>query len=234
MPIAIENGFYQTHDLAHVSCLGIETGRLQDCVAKVKIERIKGVFGAASFGFTGSTLDFLAELPWLEAVWFWDMNLQSIEGLYALKNLQHFGVHPKRPPLDFSRFPRLRHVVIEPRAKDTGLEKLKELQLLHIWHFRSKDNTFAALDFPETLEELQVNWANPDSLESLPAITNLRRLEVHRCRNLAHLGDLGRKFPNLEHLVVDGCGRLQSAEGERVVRDLPKICHAYIQGHKLV
>ena len=234
MPIALEDGFLQTHDLTDVSCLGIETARLGACVERVKAKRVKGVFGSPGFGFEGSDLDFLTELPWVEAVWFSEIQLKSIEGLYALQDLRHFGVHPRRPAIDFSRFPRLRVAIIEPKAKDRGIETLKELELLHIWHYQPKDKTFSALALPDSVTEFQVNWANPSSLESLPAHPGLRRLEIHQCRNLVDLGNLGEKYPNLEHLVIGACGRVTRSEGERVVRDLPKLSHAFVQVAKLV
>jgi hypothetical protein len=234
MPIALEDGYFQTHDLAHVTCLGIESGRIDECIAHVKSRRILGVFGHRSYGFTGADLDFLSEIPWLEVVWFWDVNLKSIDGLYSLHDLLHFGVHPKRPPIDFSRFPKLRKAVVEPKAKDRGLGGLSELQVLHVWHYRPKDESFASLGLSPSLLELEINWANPKSLESLPALPRLRRLEVHRCRNLQYLGDLGAKFPQLEHLVVGACGRVLPGEGERVVRDLPRLRHAYVGDAKLV
>jgi hypothetical protein len=65
-------------------------------------------------------------------------------------------------------------------------------------------------------------------------LPNLRRLEIHRCRNLESLGDLGAKFPCLEHLVVAACGRVMPGEGERVVHDLPAIVHAYVRDAKVV
>ena len=193
-----------------------------------------GVFGSPSFGFDNSDLDFLSEIPWVEDVWFWDVNLKSIDGLYALQNLRCFGVHPKRPPIDFSHLVRLREAVIEPKTKDCGTGMLKELERLHIWHFRPKSNSFSSFDFPESLTELQINWAGLESLESLPALPCLQRLEIHRCRNLQRLGDLGKKYPCLEHLVVDACGRVPRSEGDRVIQNLPNLTHAYIQNVKLV
>ena len=234
MPIALEDGYYMTHDLAHVSCLGVESHRLRDCVARAKSRRIKGVFGHPSYGFTGDDLDFLTELPWVEAVWFWDANIKNIDGLYSLPELQFFGVFPKRPAIDFHRFPKLRTAVVEPKARDEGLGSLKHLERLHIWHYRPKTRVFCELEFPESLSELQINWANASSLDSLPTLPELRRLEIHRCRNLESLGDLGSKFPKLEHLVVAASGRVKSGEGERVVRDLPNLTHAYVRDAKLV
>jgi hypothetical protein len=234
MPIALENDFYVTHDLAHVSCLGIDTFRLNECVAKATAQRMKGVFGHPSYGFKGQDLGFLRELPWIEAVWFWDVDIKDIDALYAVQELQFFGVHPKRPAIDFSSFVKLRKAVIHPRPCDHGMRSLKQLELLHVWHYRPKRKDFSQLEFPESLRELQVNWANASSLESLPALPELRRFEVHRCRNLRYLGDLGAKFPRLEHLVVAACGRVDPGEGERVVRTLSHLKHAYVRDAKLV
>jgi hypothetical protein len=234
MPIALENGFYFAHDIAHVSCLAIDSHRLDECVARVKAQRIKGILGNPSYGFVGHDFDFVKELPWIEAVWFFNVNIKNIDGLYSLPTLQHFGVHPKRPPIDFSRFPELRKAVVEPKPRDRGLGSLKQLQLLHIWHHGSKKRDFSDLEFPGSLSELQINWANVSSLESLPGLPELRRLEVHRCRNLEFLGSLGAKFPRLEHLVIAACGRVRCGEGERVVRDLPNLRHAYVRDAKLV
>lgn len=234
MPIAREGKFLQTHDLAHVSCLGIESNRLEECIARIRRKRIKGVFGHPSFGFTGADLDFLRQMPWVEVVWFWDVSLTNIDGLYALPDLQHLGVHPKRPGIDFGQFLRLRKLILEPRRGDRGVGSLPELGLLHIWHYRPAGRDFSRLEFPESLTELQIDWANATTLSSLPSLPRLRRLEVHRCRNLESLADIGVKFPQLEHLVVAACGRVTRAEGERVVADLPNLSHAYVGDKKLV
>lgn len=234
MPIAEEDGFLQSHDLAHTTCLGIESERISECIEKIRESRTRGVFGSPQFGFHCKNLDFLRDIPWVEAIWFWDVGLNDIEGLYSLENLRHFGVHPKRPPIDFARFPRLNKVVIEPKASDRGLDELNELEMLHIWHFRPTDKTFSALRLPASLRELHLNWTSPESLESLPALPNLRRLEIHRCRNLVDLGNLNEKFPNLEHLVVSASSRITAAEGARAIRGLHKISHVFVGNTKLV
>jgi hypothetical protein len=233
MPIHREGEYFISEDLAHVPSLGIESANLEACIARARDERFLSVFGHPSFGFTGRDLDFLGKLPWLESVWFWDVDLISIDGIYSLSNLRRFGVHPKRPPIDFGRLSSLREAIVEPRRGDQGLGRLVSLERLHYWHLRPRDRTFASFEFPESLTELQINWANAASLDSIPALPNLRRLEVHRCRNLESLGDLGRKFPLLEHVVVTTCGRLTVAEGERAARDLPVIEHFIVGGTKV-
>ncbi len=232
MPIALEDGFFQDHE-SHVSSIGIESHRLAQCVERVKSQPFYGVFGHESFGFKGEDLNFLNEMPWVQAVWFWDVKLKSIDGLYALSDLRSFGVFPKRPAIDFARFPKLSTAVVQPIKRDKGLGTLAELKALHYWHFKSKDDGFSALEFPESLTELGIYWANVTSLSSLPTLPNLTKLNIARCRNLEHLGDLGAKFPNLQHLVITSSGRVREGEGERVVRDLPKIQHACVRDRVL-
>jgi hypothetical protein len=234
MPIAIEDGFYRAHDLSHVSCLGMETKRAADCIRKIRDERIAGVFANPTFGFDGKDLDFLNEIPWIESIWFWDVALDNIDGLYALENLRSFGVHPKRPPVDFSCFPKLRKAVIEPKTRDRGLDALTELELLHVWHYRPANGSFASLKLPASITELQINWANAVSLDSLPALPYLRCLEIHRCRNLENLGLLREKFPCLEHLLVSACGKVTSSEGKRSIEGLDKLSHAVIGKVKIL
>ena len=232
MPIERKGDFLHWDDRLSMPALGIESDQLAACIAHIKAQRIKGVFGSPSFGFTGQDLDFLKETPFLESVWFWDIHLKNIDGLYALENLRHFGVHPKRPPIQFDRFTGLETAVIEWQSKDAGLEGCRRLQELHLW--RCKDKTLASLRLPDSLVELQLNWASIDTQDQLPALPKLRRLELHRCRNLESLGDLADKYPQLEHLVVDACGRMTAEAGARAIAGLAKLEHAFVQTALLV
>lgn len=222
MPIAKEDGFFLTHDLAHTTCLGIESEHIAACVERIRETRTCGVFGSPGFGFHCKKVDFLREIPWVEAVWFWDICLDDIDGLYSLENLRYFGMHPKRPPIDFGRFPRLKKAVIEPKAKDRGLDELSELELLHLWRFRPADKTFSALNLPVSLVEFQVNWASPESLESLPPLPHLRRLEIHGSRQakrkISPSGAFGRFLVWPSH-----CGR-RDASNSRSRQALTRIC----------
>lgn len=232
MPIAREDGFLRWPDAPGFPAIGIESGRLAECIAEVGRSGVRQVFGAPSHGFAETNLDFLAQLPWLEGVWFWDMALNNVDGLYALPHLRRFGVHPKRPPIQFDRFPAMEHAVIELRPKDSGLDRLASLSSLSIWRYKAKD--CAALLLPPSLTELQLHWASVESLADLPALPGLRRLEIHRCRQLHKLGNLSEKFPRLEHLVVDACGRVSRDEGARAIEGLTKLSHAFVQAAVLV
>jgi hypothetical protein len=231
VPIQREGEFLRTHDLGITSSIGIESARLDACVAEIAARAIRGVFGHPSFGFTQTDLNFLADVPEVVQVWFWDVSLDSIDGLYALRGLRYLGIHPKRPPIDFSRFPALERVVWHHEPRDRGLGAATSIRHLDLWHFKPRAKHFSGLELPPDLESLTLNWANPATLAGVGELPRLRELEIHRCRNLATLDDLPRIAPNLEKLVVTTCGRLSD---HRAVAALPFLRVARQDGRDLL
>ena len=213
--------------------LGLESSQLDDCIEEISRSRLTSVFGSPSFGFHESDLNALARVPHVNAVWFWDVALKNVDGLYALDDLMEFGVHPKRPAIDFSKLPGLRRVVWEYKRQDTGMGSLEGLEALHSWRYRDASRTLCNLALPSNLVELEINWANVETLDGLPSLPNLRRLEIHRCRNLRSLGAIDKLLPGLEHLVIAACGRVEDQEGPRIVRQLARLKHAYVKDHVL-
>jgi hypothetical protein len=234
MPIAREGRFLRWPDMVPAPGLGLESSRLDECVQEINRCNVTGVFGSSVFNFYESDLNVLARIPHVEAIWFWDVELQNIDGLYALKSLAKFGVHPKRPPVDFSRLPKLKQLVWHYKRQDSGVRDLLALESLHSWRYRDAGKTFRNLALPPNLVELGINWANCETLDDLPRLPYLRRLQIHRCRNLRSLGALPELFPELEYLVVAACGRVEDQEGPRVVRQLPNLWHAYVKDRVLI
>lgn len=229
MPIAREGQFLVSRDLAHTPSLGLESATLDACLAEVRLRGFKAVFGSPVFGFLEESLDALEKLQGLEAIWFWDVNLRDIDAIYEHSSLQRFGIHDKRPPVDFSRLPLLKQVVWKHKASDVGIRSLSALERLHVWSYAPRSKSFADLELPSSLTALQVNWANPKTLDGMASVPGLRRLEIARCRNLEKLDAIPALFPNLEHLVITACGRIEAGEGERVVAQLPHIRHAFVK-----
>lgn len=221
MTIERKGKFLIDMELAGGLSIGIESYKLSACVKEARRRKAVGVFGAPCFGFKQDNLSFLAELPDLKSIWFWDVKLNNVEGVYELKHLKKFGIHPKRPGIDFSRLSTLEELIWEYNKKDTGLEALGRLKLFHIWHCNPKKKTFDGIVVPESVAELQIIWANPRSLDGLPVMPKLKWLELHRCRNLETLDRLPQIAPNLENLIVTSCGRV--SDGETVVKKLPKL-----------
>jgi len=232
MTIQRERGYLIDRDLDGTLSIGIESGKIESCIKEVIRRDAKGVFGSSYCNFKEDNLDFLRHLPTLQKIWFWDVSLKNIDGIYALTNLKYFGIVPKRPGVDFSQLETLEKVVWEYHSKDVGLGSLIGLSLLHIWHFKPKNQSFEGMDIPTSLEELKIYWANPSSLLGLPPLPKLKRLEIHNCRNLETLAELPHIAPNLEFLLVDACKRVN--DGSEIVKHLPKLRHAYVQRVTLV
>lgn len=227
MHIVKEGLFFLDYDEGGVS-VGMDSERLDECIEEVNRRGATGVFGSPTFGFRQDNVDFLARIAHVDWVWFWDVELNNIDGLYSLANLRYFGVHPKRPDVDFAKFPKLNLVVWIYKPGDTGLSKLTHLSTLNLWRYKGRGKTFEDVQLPTCLENLQISWANVTSLKGLPHLEKLKKLEIHYCRSLGDLAGLRDIAPNLEHMVVTGCGKLSINSID--VSEFPLLRHAAIMG----
>jgi hypothetical protein len=227
------DGFILWPDATHTPSLGIESDRLPACIAELKRRGFKGVFGTVPY-FREQTLDFLTDLPLLEAVEFWDVPLRSISGLYALTELRYLRLTERRPPLDFGRLRSLRTLVWNHIPKDAGSGSLQELEELYLWRYKPPSGKFENLELPPSLTALSIFWSNARTLDGLPNLPKLTRLEVGRCRNLESLGSLAEVCPNLETLLVSASGRIRVDEAKRVASRLPRLRHLVAEDKLLI
>jgi hypothetical protein len=227
------NGFILWPDAGYAPSLGIESDQLQACIREVKRLALKGVFGTVPY-FRETELDFLAELPELESVQFWDVKLSKISALYGLTRLRFLRLTDQRPPLDFARLGSLEGVVWNYVPKDTGSASLRKLQELYLWRYKPASSDFHALALPSSLGTLGIYWSNATTLAGLPSLPKLTRLDVARCRNLESLGDLAQACPNLESLIISASGRLRADEAMRVASSMPRLRHLVAENKLLV
>lgn len=209
MPIERIGNYFETADLGITHSLGIETAQLEGCIREIQDRKILGVFGCPVFGFKQEDLDFLNQIPFIQQVWFWEIDLKDISGLYSLKDLAYFGIQNKRPAIDFSKFPKLQKAVWNPVRKDCGIGELDSLEGLDVWRFKSKYKSYESLELPRNLKQLDLNWCNPLSLEGFPILNELEELQVHYCRNLESIDSIFEFAPNLKKLVVTRCASLK-------------------------
>lgn len=230
MPIQKEaSGFFEWRDQLHgVPSLGADSARLKECVAYFHRGGFGGWFGNPSFGFQQDNLDFLAETAHATHLWFWDIALKNIDGLYALSELKNVGIHPKRPGIDFSRFPKLERVCNHWIKKDTGITT-STIKHYDLWHYKPTSKSFADVEMPANVEYLDLTFANPASLEGLPIMPKLKELQLHRCRNLSDLSALPVIAPNLKKLLATTCPHLDTTAG---VQDHPKLKTAWVHGEE--
>ena len=227
-------GFYEWDADARLGrprAVGIESRRVKQCMARYNEANFRGLFGSPYFGFREENLDFLnlakVKPIWL---WFWDVKMKDLDALYELDELDQFGIHPKRPGIDFSRFRRLSLVVNHWLKQDTGIAN-SSIKKYNLWHFKPRSKSFAEVEIPLGVEKLELYWANPASLDGFPVLKNLKELQIHRCRNLADLSALPRIAPNLRHLLTTTSSRLAPKVG---VLNHPKLETARIDGKELI
>lgn len=214
--------------------LGVESYRLEACVQEALQTRIPGLHGCPGLGFGEDNLNFLARLPHLEKIWFYDVDLRDVDAVYSLEKIRSFGIHPKRPAIDFSRIKSLRALTWTYKKQDRGLHELCNLEWLDLWHFSPKEKTFDLLNLPGKLVTMSINWANPSSLSGLGENANLKRLEFQRCRNLEDVSSIPSLFPNLEHLGISACGRVQVEACREMIKSMPNLKFAVVQDKVLV
>ncbi len=210
MPIERIGKFLETADLGITHSLGIETSQLEFCIQEIKDRKILGVFGCPVFGFKQDNLDFMNEISFIEQVWFWEIGLKNIDGLYSLNDLSYFGIHEKRPAIDFSKFAKLKKAVWQPVRNDCGIGDLKALQGLDVWRFKPKDKTYFSIELPKNLKQLDLNWCNPISLKGMPTLNQLEELQIHYCRNLETIDSIFEFAPNLKKLAITRCANLNN------------------------
>lgn len=232
MPIELAaSGFHEWHDRIHsVPFLAVNSDRLDDCIAHYRAGGFRGLLGNPTFGFKQDNPGFLSRTPDVTHLWFWDVELRNIDAVYELQRLEYVGINPARPGIDFSRFPFLRRAMNHWIKSDRGITN-SAISIYHLWHYRPRTKTFAGLEIPQGVTELQLFWANPQSLSGLPELKNLKELQIHRCRNLTDLSALPRIAPNLEKFLATTSSKLNPAAG---IVEHPKLKTALIDGKEYI
>jgi len=226
-----ESGFREWRDYVKgVPGLGVDSDRIDECVAYYREHEFGGLFGNPSFGFNQDNLDFLTKTTSVKWLWFWDVALRDIDALYELKELSDIGINPKRPGIDFSRFPKLQSAVNHWLKSDSGIST-STIAKYHLWHYKPTSKSFRGLEIPSGVKELHLYWANPATLDDLPVMKKLKTLELHRCRNLKDLSALPRLAPNLEKLLTTTSSKIDATAG---VLDHRKLKMALIDGDFVV
>lgn len=231
MPLDPQSGLLVSKAYGPVECIGLDSAKLHQCIAALQQRPYLGVFGTPATGFQETSLDALRGQHQLRAVTFIDADLRSIDAIYELPELQYLRLQRSRAPISFARISSLEQLIWFYDLRDSGLSALRKLSELRLWHFSPPEKSFAPLELPASLDRLDVTWANIRSLHGFARSPKLRRLELHRCRELHDLSGLIETCPRLEHLEISACGRLSREHCEEVIANLPNLKVAILQ-HK--
>jgi hypothetical protein len=219
LPIEKIGSFYLSQDLVHgVASIGIESSALHAVLEEAR--NYISVFGADCFGFFEEDMNFFGYLNHLEYIWFWGVNLKSIEGIYSLKKLRRMGIFGKFPAIEFSRLSSLETLIWEYKKKDAGISELTKLKSLYLWHYKPASKSFSELLLPANIEVLSFNWANPYNLSGLPMLENLKKLEIHQSRNFNSMQGISDIAPNLEEITVTTSKNLTDLEDLKKLKNL--------------
>ena len=219
MPIEKLGSFYLSQDLVRgVTSIGIESSALNAVLEEAR--NYISVFGADCFGFFEEDMNFFGYLNHLEYIWFWGVNLKSIEGIYSLKKLRYMGIFGKYPAIEFSRLSSLETLIWEYRKKDAGISELAKLRSLDLWHYKPASKSFSELLLPANIEALSFNWTNPYNLSGLPMLENLKKLEIHQSRNFNSMRGISDIAPNLEEFIVTTSKKLADLEDLQKLKNL--------------
>ena len=165
-----ESGSHEWHDnVDSVPGVGVESDRIDECLAHYHHHGVRGLFGHPSFGFTQDNLDFLSHATNARWLWLWDVSLRDVAPIYELAELEYVGINPKRPGIDFSRLRALRTVINHWIKADTGISG-STITEYHLWHYKPTSKSFEGLEVPAGVQRLELYWANPVTLAGLPVM----------------------------------------------------------------
>lgn len=209
--------------------IGIVTDRLEKCISKYQQENFNGIFGNPTFGFKNADFDFVKDFKDAKFIWFWNINVNNVKGLYNLENAEYFGVMGKRPLIDFSHFPSLKNLLLEWHQKDKSLHTCENIEQFDLWHHKPKDKSFADFSFPRFAKKVSLNWTNVEDLTTLNGLKGMREISIDRSRNLKSLRGL-MYADTIEELYIDTCSRLSDYT---FILDFPNLHSAVVNRIRL-
>ncbi|WP_227938171.1 hypothetical protein [Alkalihalobacillus deserti] len=210
--------------------LGIDSNNISGCIKEYKSGKYDGVFGNNGYGFKEDNFDFLHELSDVKKIWFWDVDLKNVEGIYSLKSLEHFGVHGKRKGINFAMLENLTEISTDWISKDENMDSCIHIENFYLWHHKPKEKSFEKYRFPNCSNEVHLNWSNVSDFTTLNGLKGMKKLEIHRSRNLISLKGIENYQDTLEEVFVDTCGNLSEYN---FLRDFLKLKLAVVNGDVL-
>jgi hypothetical protein len=79
----------------------------------------------------------------------------------------------------------LAHVSCLAKARDRGLGSLARLELLRIWRYPPKTKDFSEFEFPASLDERQINWANASGSSAIYRVSSTLTCAMRNSREHA-------------------------------------------------
>jgi Leucine-rich repeat (LRR) protein len=182
-------------------------------------------------GWRGNDLSFLAKLPRLEALTIIDLKIASVAPIHFLPKLRALEVTTYcHTEIRFSTFSQLEECTLEWRPQATSLFDCPTLKRLFVNRYDGKDanpftklvglESLAILNAPvenvrglSALKNLQIlrlaNLKRLTSLAGIEQLVNLEQLEIHTCRAIGSIDEVGT-LSRLRNLNLNNDGGIKS------------------------
>jgi hypothetical protein len=182
-------------------------------------------------GWKGQDLSFLDKLPGLKSFEIFDFNIRDIQPIHHLHKLRRLGVTTYcSTRIDFTAFPELESCGLEWRPKAASLFECVTLKGLFVNRYSGKDadpfgklvnlESLAILNAPvanlhglSTLTKLRslrlANLKRLASLAGIEGLVNLEELEIHTCRAIGSIKEIGSLL-RLKKLLLNNDGDIES------------------------
>jgi Leucine-rich repeat (LRR) protein len=181
-----------------------------DELAKLRDRAVLEVVMNDGRGWRGTSIEFLASLPWLRALVLRSVvvkleNDAAVRNLHDLVRLEIATYCTNE--LDFSGMPLLEHLSYLWRRRTAGLDTLTELQQLSLTKFGKDD--LGDVRGMKHLARLDVLGGAVREIRDVAALTALRRLRLASLRRLTSLDGL-EALDQLEFLMIQSCKGIRS------------------------
>ncbi|WP_143164984.1 leucine-rich repeat domain-containing protein [Chryseolinea serpens] len=122
--------------------------------------------------------------------------------------------------IDFDNFPLLQECRIEWSKKVKNIDRLKSLEILHVWKYKMDD--LQGIGGLRSLRELSVIRSSITSLEGIGSLDALERLELGYLRKLNSLHGVER-VSNLRRLDIDCCPHIEDLSPVQELKNLEQL-----------
>ena len=203
---------------ACVVATGAWTAKIAEYMSK---HMVRELYLNHARGWVGDNVDFLRDLPELDAFRILDFTIKDVSAIHALGSLRLLEVSTYcTTPVDFARFPRLEDCAIYWRDGSTSLFACEKLERLFLHRYSGVQS--ASIAQLERLVSLSIANGGLQEVRHLGNLKRLRRLGLYNLAGLTSLRGIGR-LTQLEELEVNGCRAVDQIEELATLEDLRKL-----------
>lgn len=216
--------------------------------AYMESHRIDDLYLNYARGWKGSSLEFLAQVPWLKAFTILDWAIRDVSPVHHLRDLRMLEISTYcDTEIDFEIFPHMEDCKLTWRRGATSLFNSRTVRRLFLSDYvietsdlfgqltqlESLSVAGGALRSLEGLRPLHhlhflglYNLKKLKSLRGLEALATLGSLEINECPGISHINELAQ-LKNLRRLEINEDGEIESL---RPIAALAKIREVYFYG----